>query len=147
MNRWVFPDLNGMWNAEMHSNISVLARFHPDLHGKEVNSVVVGSFEIVQSLFHLDIIFKGSDDYSNSLTVFVKPIKDSKTGRIFLHYLYDNYSPESLPTDEQYHSGAARVEIDKNADFRRMEGVYWTNRNWGKGLNTAGKLIITKPDE
>lgn len=145
LNNWVFPDLNGSWQTEIHSNIAAMAAHHPDFESTDpqtINTLVPGQFEIIQNWFRLYIRFDGDDRYSTSNTLVVEPRKDRETGRFTLTYVYKNETPAPQPTDEQFHFGAAHVEIDPN--FKSMRGCYWTNRNAPRGLNTAGSIEATR---
>ncbi|ARE85379.1 hypothetical protein ROSMUCSMR3_03933 [Roseovarius mucosus] len=141
LNSWVFPDLNGRWQTEIHSNIAVMAAHHLDFASTDpqtINTLVPGQFEIVQNWFRLFIRFDADDKYSTSNTLVVEPRKDRESGRFTLTYVYKNETSAPQPTDEQFHFGAAHVEIDPN--FKSMRGCYWTNRNAPRGLNTAGSI-------
>ncbi|EAQ23584.1 hypothetical protein [Roseovarius sp. 217] len=141
LNRWVFPDLNGRWGTEIHSNIAAMAAYHPDFANTDLQTIrtpVPGEFEIVQNWFRLFIRFDSDDRYSTSNTLVVEPRKDRDTGRFTLTYVFRNETPAPKPSDEQTHFGAAHVEIAP--DFQSMRGWYWTNRNASRGLNTAGKI-------
>ncbi|WP_236016696.1 hypothetical protein [Salipiger abyssi] len=145
LNSWVFPDLNGRWQTEIHSNIAAMAAYHPDFAGTDpqtINTLVPGQFEIVQNWFRLYIRFDADDKYSTSNTLVVEPRKDRESGRFTLTYVYKNETPAPQPTDEQFHFGAAHVEIDPN--FKSMRGIYWTNRNAPRGLNTAGSIAAKR---
>ena len=149
LNMQVFPDLNGVWKTEMASNIKAIAEYHPELielDTAKINSVILGEFKIKQNWFGINIRFDGEDDYSNSDTIFVLPQRDKETGRLYLTYVFRNLTPDNAASDEQTHMGAARVEISDRDGFRVMRGYYWTNRNWKRGLNTAGSITVTKSE-
>lgn len=140
LNTWVFPNINGEWSVTMESNIGELAKQNPDLKGAKPKSTIPGRLTIKQNWFFVSIVFRGDDRYSNSETIFVKLIRMEESGRFKLAYTYLNHTPKQLPTDESSHLGSAVVEILGDRKSMRMEGVYWTNRNWPKGLNTAGTV-------
>jgi len=144
LNRWVFPDLNGNWKIEMKSNIKAIARYHPVLKGKHPKSSISGTVSIKQSLFSMNMVFQEENSYSNSETLLLRPIKTKESGRFKLAYIYENDSPDPKKTDEQRHFGAGIAEIFIESKKMRITGLYWTNRNWTQGLNTAGKLEMTK---
>lgn len=131
----------------MVSNIQEMAKYHPDFltaDKDKIKNEIPGKFRISQNWFKINIRFDGDDSYSNSDTVFVYPEKDRETNRHFLTYVYKNNSPNNLSTDEQMHFGSARLELDDKASFSEMQGHYWTNRNWKRGLNTAGIISAKK---
>ena len=145
LSTWVFPDLNGRWETEIRSNIGAMAEHHPDFKNVDpdtIKTLVPGEFEIVQNWFRLFIRFDADDRYSTSNTLVVEPRKDRETGRCTLTYVYRNETADPRPSDEQFHFGAAHVEIDPG--FQSMRGCYWTNRNASRGLNTAGTVIARR---
>jgi hypothetical protein len=47
-----------------------------------------------------------------------------------------------VATDSDCHEGAGSLMVEGHGNDIWMEGVYWTNRNWHLGLNTAGKITL-----
>ena len=145
LNEWICPDLSGNWRVTLRSNIGRIGEHHPDLKGKELNSVVAANVEIRQNLFGFAIKLKSDTGYSSSRTTCVHLIRDHRDGGLSLAYMYENDTPEPLATDEQWHMGAARLSVDKQPDGGyRLDGVYWTNRNWTRAMNTAGRISMEK---
>ncbi len=128
----------------MKSNIRAIAKYHPDFKGKKPKSRAVGKITVKQNLFSLVMIFHGQNDYSNSETIFVKPVRTKESGRFKLAYLYENASPKPMKTDEQKHYGAGIAELRWIDGKPEISGLYWTNRNWPDGLNTAGEILMQK---
>lgn len=142
---WVYPDLNGIWITNMESNFATLAKYHPDFADTDISkipSAIPGKFQIKQNWFKFHIRFDGDDNYSSSDTLIVEPRRDQQSGSFFLTYIYKNKTIAPKDTDEQFHLGAADLEIGEN--FHEMRGPYWTNRNASKGLNTAGTLVAKR---
>lgn len=141
LNTWIFPNLNGTWETETRTNFDVIARHHPDFRDVDPDTFknpIHGKFKIVQDLFHISIRFDSSDGYSTSKTMIVEPQKNLQTGEFSLTYVYRNDTQNPKKSDEQFHFGAAYLEISH--DFKTMSGRYWTNRNASKGHNTAGTI-------
>ncbi|SMH30263.1 hypothetical protein [Mesorhizobium australicum] len=144
LNTWVFPNISGEWAFIAESNIKEIAAFHPDLDPAKVKVRIRGTMTIRQSLFAISMSLTGDGDYSMSDTLFVKPIKEAGTGRFYVTSVFRNSTPHPQPSDEQMHMGAAYIEILATRHPPEMKGVYWTNRNWQKGMNTAGTIKLTR---
>ena len=78
------------------------------------------------------------DSYSNSRTILAGVAKDPVSERCRLIYVYENTTPDPEQTDTEFHLGAAVLTLKDENGEGVLEGPYWTNRNWTKGLNTAG---------
>jgi len=63
-----------------------------------------------------------------------------------LIYLYQQFTPDPLPTDEELHVGAAALRIRDNGELT-LDGSYWTRRKWREGLNTAGQIDVKRVDQ
>jgi len=144
LNHWIFPDLNGEWDATMDSNIAEIAKHHPALKGTNPESKIQGKITIKQNWFFIAMTFRGDNGYSNSDTIVVKPTRTPESGRFGLAYVYCNHTPKQLTTDEQMHYGAGIVEVHQNDGKTEIEGNFWTNRKWPEGLNTAGIVKIVR---
>lgn len=70
--------------------------------------------------------------------------RDPEHGAIELNYSYHNVTLNPEVTDSGCHYGSARVEVHEEDKCITLEGVYWTNRNWNKGLNTAGMIFFKR---
>ena len=61
--------------------------------------------------------------------------------------MYRSRANTPLGTDVSVHYGAARMDIKSTAAGKHnIVGNYWTERNWYKGMNTAGYLNVDKID-
>lgn len=60
-----------------------------------------------------------------------------------LSYVYnqDNTISRIEDTDVDSFYGAALIKILSSEELR---GLYWTNRNWRKGLNSAGEIVLKR---
>ena len=144
LNRWVFPNLNGDWEVTMKSNIGKIAEFHPGMKGTKVPKNIKGKVTIKQNWFRTVMIFHGNNNYSNSETSFVKLERTKNSGRFILAYVYQNKTPKPKDSDEQMHHGAGEVEVRWIDGEPKIAGLYWTNRNWPQGLNTAGEVTMVR---
>ena len=149
LNSWIYPNLNGNWSVTLRSNIEEIAKHHPDFKGQpKPSSITTGSIQINQSMFRISLFFRSQDRSSSSGSVFVIPERDWASGRCFLSYIYQGDIEEPRRTDSPNHDGAARLEviIGKNQAIS-LKGTYWTNRNWHKAANTAGKIEMKRPND
>jgi len=134
---WVFPDIDGQWVGQMASNWPRIANRGavepPPL--KPVEAAI----RIKARFFSLHLHLITTDKYSESETIVVG-IRKKESGDIVLAYLYNNLTKHPEQTDCQQHDGAGLVNIRTDGAAPTIDGVYWTNRNWAKGLNTAGTV-------
>ena len=147
LNRWVFPNISGVWEFRIESNIEEIAKRHPELKKSLVTPFVTGKIVVKQTLFSMGFALNSASDYSISDTIVLRPSRDEETDRFYITLVYQNRTPKPLKSDEQMHLGAARIEIVGVPKNMQMNGVYWTNRNWQRGLNTAGEIFIRRPSE
>ncbi|EKO3466616.1 hypothetical protein KW530_12835 [Vibrio fluvialis] len=118
LNQWVFPDLNGEWDAQI------------DWNWKDGNKVKTGTKEgsvvIKQSLlkFSVDLM----TDESESSTLVVKPFKEGESEQPAFYYMYRSES--KTPDIEGYseHKGAAVLKVP-HGTLNTLSGNYFTNRN------------------
>lgn len=152
LNRFVFPDLNGVWIGDTRSNWPTIKRMldfarskeeitQSDLHAtsEQVDALAV---EIKASLFRVQITAGLSNTAGRSHSITVRPRKDTRDN-IHLTYVYAQNTPNPASTDVEEYFGAADLEIELD-DFERATGTYWTRRNWKMGVNTAGRLELRR---
>jgi len=144
LNTWVFPNISGDWVFTAESNIGEIARIHPGLSEGEVQSEAKGRVRIRQNLFAISLALDSDEDYSASDTLFVRPSRDDATRRFYITSVFRNRTPKPHASDEQLHFGAAHIEVIAWGARGKMKGIYWTNRNWQKGMNTAGTIELTR---
>src|SRR4051812_13301928 len=70
--------------------------------------------------------------------------RDWQHGTIELNYIYENLTSNPKISDCSHHNGAARVQAPDEDGKVSMEGVYFTDRNWNQGLNTAGYISFER---
>jgi hypothetical protein len=139
--RSVFPDIDGEWVGVTRSNWKrIESRGNeplPDLLD------VQAEVKIKARLFSITMDLVSENQYSDSTTLAVRIIKE-ENGEAKLAYIYSNRTKNPKPTDEQQHYGAAILDIKRKNDFIALDGLYWTNRNWTKALNTAGLVLLKR---
>jgi hypothetical protein len=138
-----FPDIDGIWLAELHSNWPMIAKKAglPDQN----TAPTAAEIQIIARLFFVKINLFSVSQYSNSETKAVAIKKDGEDGKIRLYYVYDNTTKMPEDTDSSRHYGAAYLDLIRDsAGAIKLEGLYWTNRNWHKALNTAGTITLRR---
>ncbi|WP_394250644.1 hypothetical protein [Vibrio profundi] len=135
LNQNVCPDLNGDWTGEV---ISTYKDKHGDPIKKNVNIVIKAS------LFSFDIRLVSDDQYQRSTVVQSEIYKDQRDGSFYLSYIFESVIDQPESTDDSKFDGSAKLHIRFEDDTIKLVGVYWTNRCWQKGLQTAGKIELQK---
>ncbi|WP_133244734.1 hypothetical protein [Caulobacter radicis] len=137
-----FPNIDGTWDAILASNWPLIA----PLHSLPVpaSSVTKATIKIVSRLFFVRVDLQSNDQYSKSKTVAVSVKRDPETGAVRLHYVYENTTSKPKETDTGHHHGAAYLDVEQVGEVVKLEGLYWTNRNWTKGMNTAGTIVCVR---
>lgn len=138
-----FPPINGEWEVTLQSNWGTIQRMRGE---QEVEDKVVkqGKVKITSRFFGVRMKFEGHDCYSKSSSVCVSVRRDPQHGTIELNYIYENITRNPLSSDCSSHNGAARVEVQDGDGKISLEGVYFTDRNWNQGLNTAGHITFER---
>lgn len=159
--RGAYPDLSGKWKGTVESNYSVhraiqsaassssdtLNPFDP----QKIDSIPLEAFEakltIKASLLKINILMEvqGLTDKSDSYSIAAKPIVAQNDEPHRLVYIYKSKHFKKAADDESNHTGAAEVQVKRNADGKlEMTGYYWTARNWRRAGNTAGILRFVR---
>lgn len=139
-----FPPLDGEWLASLESNWpAIQQRAEPGSPSISL-APVKAKVTIIARLFYIRMNLASDDRYSTSKTIFVRATRDPEDGSVMLHYLYRNTTKLPKPTDSDSHDGAATLNVEGVGTAIWMEGVYWTNRNWHLGLNTAGRMTLRR---
>jgi hypothetical protein len=152
----LFPYIAGQWEGQIFSNWPVMAAMSSAfIDGSEAHSSsdldvgVIGTADkpikvlIEADLFRIRIRLRTADDYSTSRTIFVTPRRS--LGVAELLYIFQNDTPLPVNTDALSHLGAAFLQVLSKDGQQVIEGTYWTARNWTKGLNTAGRIVLRRP--
>ncbi|WP_057429070.1 hypothetical protein [Pseudomonas syringae group genomosp. 3] len=141
--RKFFPPIDGDWQVTIRSNWNQVGQ----LVGLPVVETLFskqGRVTITSRLFSVRMKFESDDKYSKSSSTVVGVRRDPEHGTIELNYSYHNVTRNPEVTDSGSHYGSARVEIHDNREGLTLDGEYWTNRNWNKGLNTAGLISFER---
>lgn len=156
LNKWIFPDLNGVWVGSTQSNWAVIKAMKDAAERSEATDV--SSLEAVQlqcdamaieikaSLFSVKVFAALSNTGGDSYSLTAKPRWVGESEKLCLTYVYQQSVPEHVVTDESTHLGAADLCLELD-NMQHLEGHYWTKRSWRQGLNTAGKLELAKVSE
>ncbi|MUL17318.1 hypothetical protein [Aliivibrio fischeri] len=118
LNQWIFPDLNGEWDA----NIEWTWKNGADIKTGTKKGCVV----IKQSLlkFSVDLI----TDESESSTLVVKPYKEAESDQPAFYYMYKSESKEPDSEGSSEHKGAAVLKVP-HGTLNTLSGNYFTNRS------------------
>ncbi|MEO9612889.1 MAG: hypothetical protein ABJG86_13495 [Nitratireductor sp.] len=155
---WLFPDLHGTWEIEMNSNWPIIEKVRNAAKGAEsgrydvlAEDAEIPELQLVTLRAKISHTWRGvslSIDPSPSsvllesrtLSIDLLPASQERPKRLVWLYRQVNKQPR-LPTDEQKFYGSAILSVSE--DGKSMDGNYWTNRSWDRGLNAAG-LITAK---
>ena len=153
LNRWLYPDLNGIWVGKTYSNWPTIEKMFDAAQAEggvtesalqeipEREDGIV--LEIRASLFDLKVEAYLESTKGKSYSVTARPFRCSQNEDIHLVYVYRQGVPDPDRTDESGHLGAAELVFCGHKSGK-AEGVYWTRRKWKLGLNTAGKIQIDR---
>lgn len=137
--RGYFPPIEGLWSVTVKSNWGAIQRL---MGNNNVESLIskTGTMRITSRFFRVRLVFQSDDKYSSSYSVCVSVLRDPDHETTQLNYIYHNKTLVPETTDASSHNGAARVNIQDDGSVVTMEGVYFTDRKWTEGLNTAGLI-------
>lgn len=140
--REILPDLDGRWEGEVQSN-------WPRTQQREgLGSADLlprrATITIKARLLSVTVVLDTKDGYSSSKAVLVGISRDEASDRCRLAYVYENTTPNQEQTDESSHLGSAILTLGERDGQGVLQGRYWTNRNWSRGLNTAGIACFRK---
>lgn len=141
----VFPPISGTWTGTIHSNWSTIAeRSRHELQGDgSLTKPIHVQVRIFTKLSSVRVNLESADGYTSSKTVLVGVGRDPDDGEVRLTYVYRASTLRPVPGDADSHHGAGYVDLKEEAgEPARLVGVYWTNRNWHEGLNTAGEIRL-----
>jgi hypothetical protein len=139
----IFPDLDGTWRGTLESNWPQISAHLPGATPATALQPVAATLRVKARLLSISVTLETDTRYSDSETVLVGIGKNN--GDVpFLTYVYQNRTPNPQPSDTGFHYGAARLELRDEDGVPTLRGPYWTNRNWEKGLNTAGAAVFRK---
>jgi hypothetical protein len=136
LNQKVCPNLNGVWQGFTEST-------HKDVNGNRVTTPV--EMTINATFFGFRIEFRSLDEYQKSKVVQSEIYKDPRDGSFQVSYIFEAEVEDPKPTDDSKFDGAAKLKVQyfKDKDLE-LSGVYWTNRAWQRGMQTAGKIRLSR---
>ncbi|MGR3716053.1 MAG: hypothetical protein ACU0B1_04810 [Thermohalobaculum sp.] len=137
-----FPPIEGKWKGQLTSNWPTIAAMAKLPAGNTGPTEIIA--EIKARLFTVGLETKSATGYSTSETLSVHVTKKGLKEALRLAYIYEGRTPQPLGTDSGQHYGAAILDLEVVGRTLRLSGSYWTDRNWSRGLNTAGRLELVK---
>lgn len=154
---WLFPNLNGDWDAVIITNWPRIRRTYESAKNggppfdsitdkltvnEEANRVSKANVTIKSSLFSFSMIVRPVGTVRESRTRFVRPAR-LNDGLSELSYVFEQIDPDSVETtDSKKHFGAGVVVYDPDTD--EIRGDYWSDRREDAGLNTAGTIRMSR---
>jgi hypothetical protein len=158
LNVWVAPNLNGEYVLETSSNWSIQKRMLDCVDGRSSTPSaappddsellrVSGKLTIRLGLLSIEAHYvpnTAEASRSESFIVTAGVESPRRDGCFWFHYVFEGRVPNPIATtDSDTYYGAASLRVE-HGSTDKMEGYYWTNRSWRKGINTAGKARITR---
>lgn len=116
LNRWLYPDLNGMWDASI------------DWVKDDQTGRASGRVFIKQNFFTISIEMDA--DRSESRTIALSVKRDPESERPLLHYIYEVREKYTSPGQNKVYQGAASLIVDVVSNDR-LGGNYFTSRGSG----------------
>lgn len=143
-----FPDIDGKWKGAICSNWPIVSELLNSQKTEQLPKFcsIPVSVRIKVRLFFVNVHLTSPDDYSKSHTIVVGVQKSPAGDGIRLSYIYENETTVPLPTDSGKHLGAAYLDLVTEEGRQVLKGHYWTDRNWTKGLNTAGTIQLAREE-
>ncbi|WP_067739226.1 hypothetical protein [Novosphingobium naphthalenivorans] len=159
LNVAVFPDLNGTWDMQLESNwsrqeqlleASTDRRKSFDIRKCDAEELaplmsMTLRAEIEQNWWSIKMTVTNPNQDSpikESKTYIAIPRKKSEHTPASLCYFYDQTNETDSLSDDPIFSAAACLSYDEGRD--RLEGTFWTARQWRRAINTAGKLTLIR---
>ncbi|ASK87164.1 MULTISPECIES: hypothetical protein [Sphingomonadaceae] len=159
LNDKIFPDLNGEWEMLLESNWSrqeqILEAAKDGRRSFDIKScdqndleplMQVGlKAEIEQSWWSIKITVtnpRQDTPIKESQTNIVIPRKKSEGQPSSLCYFYDQTNDTDNQADDPEFSASACLSYDYKRDI--LEGTFWTERQWRRAMNTAGRLTLKR---
>ncbi|MCC5865932.1 MAG: hypothetical protein JJU31_12480 [Wenzhouxiangella sp.] len=155
----IFPDLNGEWIVTIQSNWPIveclkLAAASNETTFDPINDKLPDLLEatfavkIRQSWFRTDVEFLPNEKTpllkSDSIAVeFLK----AENGKKSVAWVYEQVNKQDNAqrlevTDQARFYGSAVLDVSEDA--LQLQGQYWQNRSWNRGLNAAGLIVLKR---
>ncbi|WP_270375765.1 hypothetical protein [Marinicauda sp. Alg238-R41] len=145
LRKTLLPDLNGIWEGEISSNYSRIEAAH---QGKAADGVALKVVPIRLRIKHSLLAFSMSGktpDTDGDTVSSIAGLYKNAAGEWSIDYIYDQTVASPKQTDENWHKGAASLKLSE--DGSRLEGVFWTRRQWHLAKNTAGTVKLNRSNE
>ncbi len=142
---WCLKDPNGAAQIEYRRTGEL-----PDFTEDKSQASYGGRLSIQMSLFHIAGQYEPEQDRPSSTRSQLDACQmafDDRRQQFVFSYIYSaQANGASVRTDDSAHLGAAQLFFaDKSPTT--LNGEYWTNRAWTKGLNTAGLVSLRRIDK
>lgn len=124
------PDFNGEWVGKIDSNYD---------GGTKVE------FPITIFADFFSIKMKGNTSIGRTYSNYCKIIR-TEDDCFELEYMFKGFNDTPSSTDTSFYEGAARLRVTDVSKLS-MKGVFWTNRCWQNGKNTAGVIELIKNNQ
>lgn len=154
---WLFPRLDGEWDAEICSNWPRIRRTYEAARSKkeqfdamsdplgpaeETARITKAKVTIKSSLLTIEMRLEPENSKRNSTTRFVRPLWN-RPQPPELTYVFKQIDPGPIAvTDDPEHFGAGLLHYDPVS--KSLVGQYWTQRAERSGFNTAGRIALTR---
>ncbi|MDO9335661.1 MAG: hypothetical protein Q7T61_04620 [Caulobacter sp.] len=155
------PLLDGRWVGLQRSNWPIIDALKEGAKSKDVGIDVDNAAsllpalldteveaEISCSFFAVKMHLESMTKYQNSVVKVSRllPADDQQRARFF--YVFEGRVPVPRSTDVDKYDGAAGLEVIPGKSGKLvLSGPVWTNRNWAKGLNTAGCIELRRVED
>ncbi|MFN3226607.1 MAG: hypothetical protein ACE360_10215 [Hyphomicrobiales bacterium] len=155
----VFPDLNGKWVVTIQSNWPIVDQLKTAAASNEITfnpfddkmpNLLEATFDvkIKQRWFRTDVDFLPNDQTPllSSETISVEFFK-AANGKKSVAWIFEQTNKQDntqrlAVTDQPKFNGSAVLTV--NEDTTELQGQYWQNRSWDRGLNAAGLITLRR---
>lgn len=128
-----FSGIDGIWEGVIYSNHDF------DKNSPELKEIDVSVY-IKADMFNVSMTL--TTNIGESYASYCKLSKYNGNG-IELSYIFDAENSRPEEGDSRRYNGAAILKL-KDPSSKTMSGLYWTDRCWNKGKNTAGEIVLNK---
>jgi hypothetical protein len=155
----LFPDLNGEWSVTIQSNWPIVNRLKNAATGSEstfdpfvdkMPDLLEESFDVIikQSWFRTDVEFlpNKKTPLLSSETISVEFFK-TENGKKSVAWIFKQTNKQDntqrlAVTDQPSFQGSAVLAVNEHGT--KLQGEYWQNRSWDRGLNAAGLITMIR---
>lgn len=154
-----FPDLNGQWDVELHSNwprqeqvMHAANKIGDKFDIKQASDSELAPLlpiklraEINQNWWSIQMTLRNpakNTPIDGSDSVLIEPRAADGLVAPMILYIYKQINSTDNVSDDSEFYGAAKLSYDKSLD--KLDGVFWTARMWRRAMNTAGTITFTR---